>query len=312
MELLRSASKPYSLREQWELFNFSRRHDLLHVPHFNIPVFGAKKLVVTVHDLIYLKDKRYSASGLGRAYVRMMFKKIEKKADAVLTVSEYTKADLLHSFPGLRGRVFVTYEGASALFRPIHDREELRRIQNKYSLHPPFVLFVGSLKSHKNVSVLIEAMAALKNEKRSEQELVLVGRKDEKEKGLLALIRKNSSFVKTLGEVSDEDLAVLYNLAEVFVLPSLWEGFGLPALEAMACGTPVLSSDRSSLPEVVGQAGSLFDPTRVDALKELLYTVLESRPLREKMSEMGLVQAKKFSWDKTADSTLDVYERVLG
>ncbi len=308
----KALSSIYSLREQWELFSFSKKVDLLHVPHFNIPVLSHGKLVVTVHDLVYLKDAKHSGSALGRSYVDYLFKKIEQKADAVLTVSEFTKSDLLDHFPKLKNRVFVTHEAASGMFQRLNNSNQLEPTKKKYALQVPFVLFVGSLKSHKNIPILIEALKALRKEKGIPHELVLVGRKDEKEKGLLELIEQNASFIKTLGELPDRELVLLYNLAEVFVLPSLWEGFGLPVLEAMACGCPVLASNRSSLPEVVGEAGLLFDGASVDALKELLYNVLQSGELRQKMRMDGFLQAKKFSWDKTAAETLSVYDRVLG
>ena len=311
VELQNSFSSIYSLAEQWELFSFSKKSQLLHVPHFNIPVLGKGKLVVTVHDLVYLKDAKYSGSSLGRAYVKFLFEKIEKKADAVLTVSKYTQADLLNHFPKLKDRVFVTHEAASFTFQPFQVPADLELAKKKYSLKQPFVLFVGSLKAHKNIPVLIEALSALRKEKEIPHELVLVGGQDKKEKELLALIKKNNRFVKILSGLKDEELVLFYNLAEVFVLPSLWEGFGLPVLEAMACGTPVLSSDRASLPEVVGEAGRLFDPTRVDELKELLYNVLQKKDLRQKMRVDGFAQVKKFSWDKTAAQTLDIYEQVL-
>ncbi len=311
VEFQNSFSSIYSLAEQWELFSFSKKTDLLHVPHFNIPVMGSGKLVVTVHDLVYLKDAKHSGSHLGRAYVNYLFKQIEKKAHAVLAVSEYTKADLLEHFPKLKNRIFVTHEAVSFVFQPVGAVEDLERIKKKYSLARPFVLFVGSLKAHKNVARLIHVLQELRKDKGIPHELLLVGRQDEKEKELLRLIKNSSSFVKAIGVIGDEELVSLYHLAEVFVLPSLWEGFGLPVLEAMACGTPVLASNRASLPEVVGQAGRLFDPERVDDLKELLYNVLQNRDLRQKMRADGFLQAKKFSWDKTAARTLNVYERVL-
>ena len=272
---------------------------------------AGRKLVVTIHDLIYLKGNQYTGSALGRAYVKVLFDRIEKNADAVITVSEYTKNDLLQSFPGLKGRVFVTYEAASPVFKPVNDVAGSAALKKKHALARPFVLFVGSLKRHKNVPVLIDAMRVLR-ERGLPHELVLVGRKDLKERALLKKIEEGGSFVRWLSEVSDEDLAHLYPMAEAFVLPSLWEGFGLPVLEAMACGAPVLSSDRASLPEVVGTAGRLFDPERVDALVELLYNVLNDSDLRQKMRADGFTQAKKFSWDKTAESTLKVYGQVLG
>ena len=312
IEIQLSGAAVYSLAEQWELSFFSRRVDLLHVPHFNIPVLGAKKLVVSVHDLIYLKGDEHSGSSLGRAYAEFMFKSIERKADAVIAVSQYTQQDLLEHFPKLKGRTFVTHEAASFLFQPVTAQGDLETAKKKYSLQRPFVLFVGSLKKHKNVPLLIEAVASIRRDKKIDLELVLVGRQDKKEKELLSMVQANRSFVRTLGQMSDEELVHLYNLAEVFVLPSLWEGFGLPALEAMACGTPVLASDRASLPEVVQDAAILFDPTRVDALKDALYNVLQNSELRQKMRRMGIEQAKKFSWERTASETFAVYERVLG
>ncbi len=309
VEFRTASSAIYSPAEQWELFSFGRGSDLLHVPHFNVPALRRGRLVATVHDLTYLKDKKYTGSALGLAYVKFLIKHIEKKADAVLAVSEYTKRDLIEHFPGLRNRVFVTHEAASFLFQPAA-AAELEAARRRYRLEKPFVLFVGSLKAHKNVPALIGAMRRLR-ERGLPHELVLVGGKDEKEKELLRLIEENTSFVRTMGRVSDDELPLFYGLAEVFVLPSLWEGFGLPVLEAMACGAPVLSSNRASLPEVVGEAGALFDPARVDELQELLYNVLQNRDLRQKMRQDGFLQAKKFHWDKTAAQTLEVYERVL-
>ena len=310
VDFKRASSSIYGPHEQWELFSFSRGLDLLHSPHFNVPVLGAKKMVVTVHDLIYLKDARFSGSRFTQTYVNYMFNVIEKRADAVLTVSEFTKNDLLERFPKLHGRVFVTPEAASFHFQPVRSEDELAAAKKKLQCPKPFVLFVGSLKKHKNVALLIEAMAALRERSGFDHELLLVGKADPRERELLELIGRHP-FVRWMEGVSDDQLVFLYNLAVVFVLPSLWEGFGLPVLEAMACGTPVLVSDRASLPEVAGEAGLYFDPTRVDALKELLYTVLQDGTLRQKMSQMGLKQAKKFSWDRTAAQTLQVYERVL-
>ncbi len=251
-------SKIYSLAEQWEIPQKSSRCDLLHVPHFNIPIFLKKKLVVTIHDLIYLHEPKASRSKFGKVYTTWLLKVIEKKAAAVITVSEYTKNDLLNYFPGLRAeRVFVTHEAPSALFKKIEDKSALQRIKQQLGLSRPFVLFVGTLKPHKNLSTLIKAVKILRDKKAIDHELVVVGRKDERQKELLKLIYQNS-FVRYLGELPDAELVALYNLADVFVLPSTYEGFGLPAVEAMACGTPVITSNRSSLPEVIGSAGLSF------------------------------------------------------
>ncbi len=304
-------SKIYSLAEQWEIPQKTSSLDLLHVPHFNIPVFLKKKLVVTIHDLIYFHQPDASRSKFGKTYMTWLLKVIEKKASGVITVSEYTKRDLLNYFPGLSAeRVFVTYEAPSPLFKQIEDPLVLQPVKDRYGLSKPFVLFVGTLKPHKNLPVVVNALKILRDSKGIEHELVLVGRKDPQHQTLLNLVARNP-FVRHLGECADSDLRALYNLADVFVLPSYFEGFGLPVVEAMACGTPVISSDRSSLPEVVGSAGALFNPDKVDALSDLLYNILTNQELRKNMSKMGLEQVKKFSWRRTAEQTLKVYEKIL-
>lgn len=304
-------SKIYSLQEQWQMPGKTSSLDLLHVPHFNIPVLLKEKLVVTIHDLIYLHESRASKSFFGKAYVSWLLKMIEKKAAAVIAVSQHTKNDLLEQFPRFsKDRVFVTYEASAPLFHKISNPLELQEVRRRYSLSRPFILFVGTLKPHKNVLTLIRALKILRETKGVEHDLVLVGRKDERNRPLLDMIKQNA-FVRYLGELSDPDVAVLYNCAEVFVLPSTHEGFGLPAIEAMACGTPVIVSNRSSLPEIVGSAGLIFDPLKVDALCELLYNVLNGEELRKNMINLGLTRAREFSWRTTAEQTMEVYRKVL-
>jgi glycosyltransferase involved in cell wall biosynthesis len=182
--------------------------------------------------------------------------------------------------------------------------------KTKQEFSKPFVLFVGTLKSHKNVPALLDAMERVRR-RGLDHELVLAGKKDKRSGELLSRISR-LSWVRVLGEVTDPALCCLYNLADLFVLPSFREGFGLPVLEAMACGAPVICSNRSSLPEIAGDAALFFDPLRVDALEELIYNVLINRELREKMSKAGMDRARHFSWEKTAQKTLEVYRRVLG
>ena len=308
---IRGRAKIYGLAEQWEIPWKARHFDLLHVPHFNIPVLFNGKLVVTIHDLTYFHSPEVSKSPLAKLYVTWLLRTIRKKARAILAVSEYTKKDLLETFPGIpENLVFVTHEAAAPEFRKIEDENALARIRGKYSLNRPFVLFVGSLKKHKNVPALIEAVARLKERKNIPHELVLTGKSGPTEKELTALIGRHD-FVRMIGEAEGRDLPGLYSLAEAFVLPSFREGFGLPVLEAMACGTPVVVSNRTSLPEVAGDAGLLFDPERIDALEDVLYNVLNNNELRKNMIQRGFEQAQRFSWKRTAEQTLQVYRQAL-
>lgn len=301
----------YSLSEQLELPVRARGLKLLHVPHFNIPLLFSGRLAVTVHDLTYWHDAGASRSALGQPYAGALFKAIQKKAAAVITVSEATKQDLLTQFPGFDPRrVLVIYEAASSIFNPIPDPAQAARLRQQHSLAAPYVLFVGSLKAHKNIPRLIQAMSLVRG-RGLPHELVLVGRSDARSRDLLRLVSEHT-FVRYLGEVPDEELVSLYQAADLFVMPSLREGFGLPLLEAMACGTPCISSNLSSLPEILGPDGLYFDPHRVDGLSELIYNVLQNRELRNKMSAQVLGRAKQFSWEHTARRTWEVYRHILG
>ncbi len=301
----------YSAIEQWEMFRRTESMPLLHVPHFNIPVLRKGKLVVTVHDLIYYHDADASKSRFGKPYVEFLFKQIAKKASAILTVSEFTKTDLLSSFPDVSpDKVFVTHEAASPIFRPIADTRDLAALREKHSLRRNFVLFVGSLKAHKNLPVLMQAVEWLRRERQMDLELVIVGRRDMRNHHLWTALQ-SKTFIRYLGELPDADLVGLYHLAGAFVLPSFREGFGLPVLEAMACGTPVIVSNRASLPEIAGNAGLIFDAARVDELSTLLYNVLSDEDMRKRLSAAGLERVKEFSWKKTAELTLAAYEKAL-
>ncbi len=298
----------YSLAEQLELPRAASGFGALHVPHFNVPFAYRGRLVATVHDLIYLHDAKASKRRFGHAAASALFGHIARRAAAVIAVSEATRAELVERFPRLAPRVRVIHEAASPAFRRIEDPVARASERSRLGIEGPFVLHVGTLKPHKNLPFLLEAMDRVR-EKGLPHGLVAVGRADAQGGPILEALRKRP-YARHLGEVSDGDLASLYNLADAFVLPSLVEGFGLPVLEAMACGTPVLVSDRASLPEVAGDAARFFDPLRVDALSGLLYTVLENGELRRAMSSAGLARAERFSWEKAAAETLRVYDEV--
>lgn len=299
----------YGVFEQLEIPWKSRGLDLLHVPHFNVPVLYRRPLVVTVHDLIYLREPAAARSPLARHYVDFLMRRIESAASAVITVSQATRSDLLSAYSGLRpDRVFVIHEAASDNFKKMNDAEALSSARRLLSLERPFVLAVGSLKSHKNFERLLQAMDIVRA-KGLPHELVLVGRRDAHNRSLDEAIARRP-FVRYAGELADGDLPYLYNLADLFVMPSLREGFGLPLLEAMASGTAAVASQASSLPEILGPDGLYFDPLNVDAMSDVIYNVLQNQQLRENLARRGLARSSQFSWRQAAVETLKVYERV--
>ncbi len=307
---IRSASSSiYSLSEQMELPWLMRRAGaaLLHAPHYNMPCFAASRTIVMVHDLIHLKFPQFWPSAIARAYAYFFFHQVVPRARAILTVSENTKRDLMEmlSIPG--ERITVTY--------PAVRHDQFQAIQpealsefRKLELPGEYLLYVGNLKEFKNVERLVEAYSRLKASHPDIPPLVLVGR------NFIPGFEERIASVKGIrwiGEVRRELLPCLYKKALVFLFPSLYEGFGLPPLEAMASGTPVLCSNRASLPEVVGDAALFVNPESTEDLAAGIERLAGSDALRKELSAKGLKQAARFSWDRMTDQTLRVYEQCL-
>lgn len=291
----------YGWREQWAMPRLSASWKLLHVPHFNVPVLRRAPIVVTIHDLIYVTEPGAAPSAAARFYADALIATAVRRARVVIAVSEATRQEVLRRYRIQGHRVRVVQEAASEVFsaaaQPVVDGR-------------PYVLFVGTLKAHKNPLMLVEALDRVRRRSRLDVTLVVAGKKDPRQKALSEKVLA-ADFVRYAGAVSDGELARLYRGAQALVLPSFKEGFGLPALEAMACGTPVLLSDRSSLPEVGGEAALYFDPTQIDALERLLYNVLTDANTRKDLSEKGIRRARAFSWQRAARQTLDVYKDAL-
>jgi glycosyltransferase involved in cell wall biosynthesis len=282
--------------------------DLLHNMAFVGPLASTCPFVVTVHDLSFLFYP-HSFRSLRRIYLRVFARMSVRRARRVIAVSESTKRDLVEIYGISPAKIDVIHNGVDASFQPLPaDQVDAFRLQR--GLPDRFVLFVGTLEPRKNIARLIEAYARLPQER---PPLVLVGGKgwfyDEIFGRVEAL--ELTDEVHFVGFVPAEDLPLWYNAAELFVYPSMYEGFGLPPLEAMACGTAVITSTASSLPEVVGKAGQLADPTDTDALATAMEQVLGNRDLQEQMQAAGLVQAAGFSWEKAARQTVDSYRRAL-
>ena len=285
--------------------------DLLFCPNFVSPLKKVCETIIVIHDLAAIlfpgvHDKIYSF------YLRNMLSVTCRKIDRIITVSEASKRDVIRLFKVPENRIRVIYSAVEDIFRPVDDPEMIKRIVRKYGLVKNFILYVGTLERRKNVTSLIKAYGKLRKNKQISRQLAVVGKKGWRYPDIAKAIR-NSDFERDIllaGYVPDEDLVYIYNAADLFVYPSLYEGFGFPPLEAMACGTPVITSHVTALPEVVGDAAILVDPEDIDGLAEAMHDVLSQNSLRLKLIEKGLERVKHFSWENVAKKTLSVYNRV--
>jgi len=288
---------------------FIGRVDIFHSPDFVLPPTRART-ILTVHDLSFLRVPECFNANL-RIYLEEAVPRSVRRADLVLADSKSTKRDLVGLLGANPARVKVVYPGVDERFCPIANGVVLEEVRTRYGLPQRFVLSLGTLQPRKNFSRLIEAYSLLVTHYLS-LKLVIVGGKGWFYDEIFAKVRELGLEGRVIfpGFIAEEDLPALYSLAELLVFPSLYEGFGLPPLEAMACGVPVVTSNTSSLPEVVGDAGLMVQPTDVEGLAEAMGHALEDRALREKMIERGLRQARKFNWEKSARRLLRIYNAL--
>lgn len=304
---------PHHRLERWTLgLESARLHlDLLHSPDFIPPAFGYRRSVITVHDLNFLHYPQFLTAESRRYYNRQIDWAV-RRADHILADSHATKADLVALLNVPPEKVTTVHLAADPAFRPLPE-EETRRIITQYGLQPGYLLFVGTLEPRKNVPGLLAAYRLLLERRVTAAPLVLVGGKgwlyDEVFQCVAAL--GLTERVRFIHDAPDGDLPGLYNAAKALAMPSFYEGFGLPALEALACGTPVVAANRASLPEVVGEAGLLVDPDDPEDIAQALARVLTDEPLRFRLRQLGLAQAARFTWERTAQETLAVYQAVL-
>ncbi len=305
-QIIRWNAPIYSLQEQIFQPFIKYNLDVVHVPHFNVPFQRRNKLVITIHDLVYLKFPESRPYFRGIVAKRVITNAV-KKADRIIAVSENTKRDIIKEFPYAKRKIEVIYEAADPIFCKIDDEMRKENIRKKYKLPRDIILFVGSLKKHKNIERLIDAYTDLKS-KVIQHKLIIVGRYRPREAEILRKIESTDALY--LGEIPTEDLVSIYNLASLLIIPSLYEGFGLPALEAMACGTPVIASSSASLPEVIGDAGVLFDAQDKSDIFDKIYEVLKDEDLRQGLIKKGFKRTRSFSWVKTALQTIELYKKL--
>lgn len=286
------------------------RLDVLHSPDFIGPPLRNCRSVITIHDLVFMLYPHLLTKAAARYYGQI--DEAVRTADAIIAVSQATKKDIVRLLGVPERKVAVIYEAASPAYRPQRTPEVTQRVRERFGLHSEFVLFVSTIEPRKNVPTLLQAFRRLLDEYRPDVKLVLAGEKGWLYEQVFELVEslKLQERVAFLGRVSPDELLWLYNTAQLLVAPSIYEGFGLTPLEAMACGTPVVVSNVSSLPEVVGDAGLLVDPYSVDELTVAMWRALHDSDLRAQMVAKGLRQAERFSWDKAASETLELYHSV--
>ncbi|MFC1733913.1 glycosyltransferase family 4 protein [candidate division KSB1 bacterium] len=283
--------------------------DVYHISEIAIQPVKNAKTTAFIHDLTTILFPEHHV----KSNVFLHKKRFQNihKTDAILTNSESTKKDIIKHLKVSPDKIFVTHLGADDSFRPMKS-SDIKPVLTKYRLNKPYILFVGTLEPRKNVKTLIEAFDKLKKDHDIPHQLVLVGQKGWLYKDILKKIESSpyKNDIRHLDYVPEEDLPALMNGAEVFAYPSFYEGFGLPVLEAMQCGIPVVTSNISSMPEVGGEACLYIDPDSADDLADKIYSVVNNPKLQKSLSEKGIERAKDFSWEKCAKDTLKVYKYI--
>jgi glycosyltransferase involved in cell wall biosynthesis len=283
---------------------------VLHSPDFIPPFQRNCKSIITIHDLAFLLYPHFLTKESARYYGQI--DQAVKRTDHIIAVSESTRQDTIRLLGAPEHKITVIYESANPIYRPVNDQEALKWTKSKYHITNDFILFVSTIEPRKNLPTLLKAYRQLLDSYKANVKLVIVGRRGWLSEEVLTLVDKLklTSNVLFLGRVPVEDLLHLYNAAQLLVQPSFYEGFGLPPLEAMACGTPVVVSNVSSLPEVVGDAGLLVDPEDVSELTVAIWRILTDEALRADLIVKGRKRAQRFSWEKTAQQTLELYQRI--
>ena len=305
----------YSLQEQMEYPFHLQENRLWHAPHYNAPFFNGKsRLVVTIHDLIHWIFRGRFFSKAQASYTRLLLQRIVKTAGKIIAVSNRTREDLISYFGAPPEKVRVIYEGVDPAYFNPPPTGERKKVLDKYGLPENFFLYVGLIKPHKNVGRLVSIYKSMRQRRTIEASLVIVGKKDKKYPAgyeELAGIKTGEGIYYLTGVDSQSDLGALYASVMALVHPSLYEGFGLTVLEAMASGAPVIVSRAASLPEVVGEAGYFVDPLSDDSVVQALSEMERKEALRKSLSEKGKKRAAQFGWKAAADETVKVYQEVL-
>jgi len=347
---IKVSAKWYGWKEQ-VIFPFEilkHKIDLIHFPHFNSPIlyhwiapFLKTKTITTIHDLTpYYFPGHKMNSWLRRKGFKLVFSTAVKRSSRVIAVSEYTKKDMIKIFlntsekippaPFDKGRTFkkkatdkiqVIYEGVDEQFQVVRDCAKMgvetrliASLRERYKITRPFIFYTGVWRNHKNLVGLIKAFDLIVNKYKMNYQLVLGGKEDSyypEARQTWEKLNLGDRIIRT-GFISKEELSLFYNAADIFVIPSFREGFGLIGLEAMACGTPVISSNKTSLPEILEDATVYFDPANCQEMAEKITQVIQDKNLKNNLIQKGFQQIEKYDWKKMAGKTLEMYKEEMG
>ncbi len=283
--------------------------DILHTTYI-APIQKTCLSVVSVHDVSYKRFPEYF-SPRDRLLLNTLIPITLQRADAVITISEYSKNEILSYYPDIAEKLHVIYLAPKPYFRSLTNHVYLNQVKRKINIRDNFILFVGNLQPRKNLIKLIQAFSRIRDKINGIQ-LVIVGAEKWRSSSIHSLVYEQNleNDVIFTGYLTDDDLVALYNLARVFIYPSLYEGFGLPILEAMACGTPVICSNTSSMPEVAGEAAMYIDPNNEKDIALALLEIIQDDRLAHSLSSKGKLWVNEFSWAKTAMETSKIYNKI--
>ena len=313
----RNASIENLIWEQFTAPSAARKAgvDLFHIPYFAPPFFPRTPCVITIHDVIPLRLPQYRTDPKMKAYLQLIARAAHK-ATLIITISQHAKHDMIDALKLPAERIRVIYEAAGDEYQPITDFEVLANMRARYGLNDRYILYLGGLDQRKNVPQLVRAFAHLYQQIRDPNlQLLIAGNPDKLRGPLFPDPRPIAADLGMAGQIvyrfiEEEDKPAIYSGASVFVFPSLYEGFGLTPLEAMSCGTPVICSNRTSLPEVVGDAAISFDPDNMREMVQAMHSVLSQNELQADLRARSLQRASQFNWRKTATETVAAYEEA--
>jgi glycosyltransferase involved in cell wall biosynthesis len=305
----------YTISEQMflPLHIIKDRLDIYHSPSsLVVPMIHPCKLVITVHDLMLKLNPQFISSVSASIYFNIMNWWALRSADKIITISEFTNNEIISLYPGYKRKITVIHNGVSDLFMPVNDAEKIKRIKAGFGIKADYILYLGTYKKHKNLIALVKAYSELPEDIKDGHQLLIIGKRDVRYPEVPDMVRelRLENRVVFRDYIEDSDLPTLYSGADLFVLPSVYEGFGLPVIEAMACGTPVVASRIPVLSEITGGSALLVDPHNIQEMKDSICKILSDKQLSESLSGKGLQQAKRFSWFEAAEKVKEIYESL--